>query len=254
MSNLTINRTYPQRIEKIKKIENIEYPKRTLKKDIENIKNKSKKPEFIDDYNKWKSGKNYLSKSKNKIKIDGSKHIKIGEKFHLVHYIKFIKININHRKYYYEIKKILFNEIDDININWEKYFLETTKIYNDIDIKNKEIDKQNEIINKKNKEINNYNNNVCEIILKIKKLIKWDDYIIFKGEKYGIPTVFERIHRENDCNGLLEESFYESCKCRTCENWLGCSSPTGTQYYKCNKCSYKNYYEEIKHYKNHKGK
>ena len=81
-----------------------------------------------------------------------------------------------------------------------------------------------------------------------------DDYVLFEGIKYGIPNVFENIHREKDCNGLLKDSFYESCSCSACENWYGCSSPTGTQHYKCNKCDYKDYSKRITHHTNYKGK
>ena len=196
MSNLSLNRTYPPlKFEKIQNIEKLEYPKRTSKKDIELIKNISKTSGFIDDYDNWKLGKNYGTKSKNKIKIGGDKHTELGKKFYLVHFTNYTKVNYTYKQYDYVIKKILFNEIDDINIDWVEYFLETTKIYKDIDIKNIEIDKQNEIINKKRWKKYNYNDTVREIIAKINKLVKWDDYVLFEGIKYGIPNVFENIHR-----------------------------------------------------------
>jgi len=241
MSNLSIIRTYPTTFHtEIEEINKYDYPKRTSKKDIELIKNISNTPGYIDDFDKWKLGKNYLSKSKNKIKIGGNKHKKLGEKFYLEHYYNYTskEFDNNYILYNYNIKNILFNEID--NIDWEDYFLKTTKIYKDINIKNIKIDKQNEIINKKNQERDNYNDIVYEIIEKINKLIKWDDYVLFKGKKYGIPYVFKNIHRENDFNGLLKETSSEryDCRCSSCENWNGCGKEEITYYYKCNKCDY----------------
>jgi len=94
---------------------------------------------------------------------------------------------------------------------------------------------------------------VYEIICKIKLLEKWEEYILFEGTKYGIPYVYKNTHRENNCLGLIIEDYYERCSCHCCEDWGGCSNPTGTQYYKCKKCNYK--YGKSRHYsKNYKGK
>jgi hypothetical protein len=251
-----IIRDYPSlKSDNINNIKKLEYPKRTTNDDIKNIKKLSKESEFNNEYIQWNSSINYTTKSKNKIKIGGKLHIKLGKKFYLEHitnYSKSSQYDQNRNiQYKYDYKNILFNEID--KIDWNKYFLETKKIKNEIDIKNSKIDKQNKIINENIEKIRIYNNKVREIIKQINNLKKWTSYILFEEKKYGIPKVFEGIHRFNDCNGLFKESHYEDCGCSSCENWYGCSSPKGTQYYKCIKCNYE-YSKSITYYKNYKGK
>ena len=70
MPNLSINRKHPPlNCEKIQNIEKLEYPKRTSKKDIELIKTISKTHGFINDYDKWKLGNKYSSKSKIRLRL-----------------------------------------------------------------------------------------------------------------------------------------------------------------------------------------
>ena len=167
----------------------------------------------MENYEKWKIGLNY--KTNRKIKIGGKTHKQLGyENF-------YIKRGTTY---------VLFTELDGINI--ELYIEETEKI---------------------KKEIEDYNSKVYEIICKINLLEKWEEYISFEGTKYGIPYVYENIHRENNCLGLITEDYSEGCSCHCCEDWGGCSNPTRTQYYKCEKCDYK-YGESSNYSKNYKGK
>jgi hypothetical protein len=133
--------------------------------------------------------------------------------------------------------KIFIEELD--GIDFEIYLLETTNIY-------KKIDEQNVIIN-------NYNNKINKIIEQINKLDKWNDYINFKENKYGIPEVYNNIHMTNDCLGYFIKDYYVNCTCHLCENWNGCTNPCGEQYYKCNKCNYQ-ISKSIDITKNYKGK
>lgn len=172
----------------------------------------------IEHYEKWKIGINY--KTNRKIKMGGKTHMELGyENFY-----------IKHKTSSYNYSYILFTELDGINI--ELYIEETEKL---------------------KKEIEDYNSNIYEIICKINLLEKWDEYIVVEGIKYGIPYVYKNIHRENNCFGLITEDYYKGCSCHCCEDWGGCSNPTGTQYYKCEKCDYK-YGESINYSKNYKGK
>ena len=78
----------------------------------------------------------------------------------------------------------------------------------------------------------------------------WEEYILFEGHNYGISNVYNNTHRENNCMGFLVKDYYDNCNCRTCENWGGCSSPKGTQYYSCVNCDYK-HSVVIEHSNNH---
>ena len=127
--------------------------------------------------------------------------------------------NFPSHKFAYGYSYVLFTKLDGINI--ELYIEETEKI---------------------KKEIEDYNSKIDDIICKINLLEKWEEYILFEGTKYGIPYVYENIHRENYCLGLITEDYYEGCSCHCCEDWGGCSNPSGTQYYKCVKCDYKSRY------------
>jgi hypothetical protein len=237
-----IIRHYPQ-FKSLIKI--IEYPNRTNINDVNTIKELSKDKHYNDDYIKWISGINYESKTKNKIKIGGKIHTKLGEKFLLKHIANYTKSYTGEKIYYcYNNKDILFSDIDDID--WDNYLLETEQIYN-------EINNENEIINEKNKKVIEYNDKVAEVIEQINKLKKWEQCIEFEGINYGIPHIYDDTHRENDCFGLIKEDYYEGCTCHCCEDWGGCNNPTGTQYYKCEKCDYK-YSKSINYSKNYKGK
>lgn len=172
-----------------------------------------------DNYKKWKNGFNY--KTNRKVTINGELHYKLKSIFT----IKCDRIN-----------SILFDELD--NIYFEKYLLETNTIYEDIDDKNKEITMYNNIVNNNIKNINNLDN--------------WDSFINFESIKYGLPSIVNNIHKENNCLGEIIKDYYESCSCSSCENWNGCNSG-GTQYYKCNKCDYKTH-NILGDTRNYKGK
>uniref|UniRef100_A0A6C0JF32 Uncharacterized protein n=1 Tax=viral metagenome TaxID=1070528 RepID=A0A6C0JF32_9ZZZZ len=162
----------------------------------------------IDNYEKWKIGINY--KTNRKIKIGGKTHEQFGyENF----YIK--------RGTSYSYSYVLFTKLDNINI--ELYIQETEKL---------------------KKEIQEYNSQIYEIISKINKLDKWSDFIEFEGKKYGIVgKVLNNIHRENDCNGIMEFYKNEEYECKGCRDGMafngsyscGCSNK---EIYKCNKCDY----------------
>ena len=171
-----------------------------------------------ENYEKWKSGINF--KTNKKIKIGGKTHQKLGDESF------YIKIPLSKSLYGY----VLFTELDGIDS--ELYLQETEKI---------------------KKEIQDYNTIINDIICKINSLKNWDDYVEFEGKKYGILHVYNGIHRENDCFGIIKEDYYKSCSCHCCEDWGGCSNPIGTQYYKCEKCGYK-YSTSVSYFKNHKGK
>lgn len=186
----------------------LSYPFR-YKKDIFIKYNELLKNEQLqNDYKKWKLGINYTTNRK--ITIRGKIHNKLKNKF--------------------EIENgIFFSDIEDIN--FEKYVYETNCLYIKIDDENIEIKK--------------YNDEVTNIVEKIKKLNSWEEYIIFEEKKYGIPKVYNNIHRENNCFGNMTCERQE-CTCSTCENWRGCGSK-GTKYYKCNLCNY-SFYKNLGYY------
>ena len=211
---------------------NIEYPNRTNKNNVNIIKELSKDEEYNDNYKKWLYGINYKSKTKNKIKIGGNLHMKLGKKFileHIVNHTKCYTDACDLTYYSYSKKDILFDNVN--SIDWDKYFLETEQIYSDIDIKN-------DIINENNKKIIEHNKKVNEIIDKINLLETWEQYIDFEGINYGIPYIYNCIHRENNCFGNIILDYIKKCQCSSCENWGGCGSD-GILYYKCDKCDKK---------------
>ena len=210
----------PKKIERqypTKKREKI-YPERYDNSVFEKLNEINGDKELQHDYKKWKDGINY--KTNRKIKIDGKIHRKLKEKFMI-----------------YSCRGVLFDTLNSINPH--EYLQETKKINNEIDVENAIIKDYNKLVD-------------C-IIEKIQKLEKWEEYILFEGIKYGIPYVYNHIHREKNCFGLITEDYYKGCSCHCCEGWGGCSNPTGTQYYKCEKCDYK-YGESINYSKNYKGK
>ena len=162
------------------------------------------------DYKKWKSGINY--KTNRKLKIGGNLHTELKEKF-------MIKC-LNYRD-------VLFEDLLDINI--DTYLQET-------EIIKLTIDKENELIL-------GYNKMVDNIIENINKLTKWNDFIEFEGKNYGISCVSNNIHRENDCNGIMEFYKNEEHECKGCRDGVAfngaysCSCYT-TKLNKCNICGY----------------
>lgn len=193
---MNIIRTYPN------KIKEECYPFRYKNDIFDKYNNLIKNEIILNNYEKWKTGINY--KTNRKITINGKIHKKLKNIFMIG----------------YNNKEILFEELKNIDIT--NYNLETKKIYTDID--------------NKNKIIQEYNKKIDIIINNINLLTEWDDYIEFENNKYGIPIIYNFIHRENNCFGLIIKDKYESCRCNTCENWHSCGNG-GTQYYKCDKCN-----------------
>ena len=99
-----------------------------------------------------------------------------------------------------------------------------------------------------NEEITNEATNEITNDVKIISIVEED-----KKEIKFINYAYNEIHREDNCFGVIKEDYYESCSCHCCENWSGCNNPTGTQYYKCEKCDCK-FSESKKTSKNYKGK
>lgn len=144
------------------------------------------------------------------INFKTNRKIKIGGKTH---------IRLGYENFY--IKGFLFTKLNDINI--ELYIQETERLKN---------------------EILSYNLKVPEIICKIYKLEKWSDFVEFEGIKYGIPKVYNDIHRENDCNGNINKEIV-CWECRWCRGSASFIEPCRCSYktnIECVKCGYK---EEI---------
>lgn len=198
--------------------QNKSYPFRFTTEDFDKYNEILNNKILQDNYKKWKNGINY--KTNRNIKING----KIHEDLKSIFMIKCKQHNI------------LFNELN--SIDFEKYLLETKTIYEDID--------------NKNKETNIYNNIVDTIIKNINNLDNWNNFIYFETIKYGLPSVVNNIHRENNCCGKIIKDYYESCSCSSCENWNGCNRG-GIQYYKCNNCCYKTQ-NNLGDTRNYKGK
>jgi len=167
----------------------------------------------VESFEKWKLGIN--PRTNRKIKIGGWTHQQIEYECFYIHHAR---------------SSFLFTTLD--GVDQDSYMDETTEMKQTIDA---------------------YNAKVHEAIRAINALKRWEDYIVFDGNKYGIPPVLANIHREKDCMGVVAEMDYESCRCHSCTDWGGCSNPTGTQYYACEKCGYK--YSTARSFsKNYKGK
>ena len=177
-----------------------------------------------EDYEKWKGGINHTTKTKRKIKIGGNLHRQLGHDY----------FSINRGN-----SSVLFTELDGINV--ELYMQETNEL--------------KKAIEDYNLQVRDYNLRVSEAIRQINALESWEEFIEFEGLKYGIPHEYKGVHRENNCLGLITEDRdrYEGCTCHCCEDWGGCSNPTGRKYYQCNGCGY-NYTKKVDLSKNYKGK
>ena len=132
-------------------------------------------------------------------------------------------------------RKIQIGGRTHCKLGYEKFY-----IRGDLFIKLDGIDVEEyiSITNEKERERWYYNDTRDGIIKQIQSLEKWEDYIIFENNKYGIPSIYNNIHRENNCYGVIKETYHESCRCHSCEDWGGCGS-SGTQHYKCENCEYK---------------
>jgi len=214
INRFKIERFYPN------KKEYITYPLRYDEDVFKKAKKMKKDVELLSDYEKWKNGINY--KTNRKIQIDGKMHTNLGDKF----IIKFSCCHLSDEFGKIEtINYILFDDI--ISINKHKYLKKTKMIIDEI--------------NKNNTEIKKYNLSVNNIIDKIKKLQKWNDFIEFNGIKYGLDhKIINNIHIENDCNGEMKYLHDEDeyiCRDRPfCNDY---SDITNTySVFKCNNCNY----------------
>jgi len=178
------------------------YPPRFEKEQFDTYLKISQDKETQRKYNLWKNGINY--RTNRKISINSALHNALKQQFTI----------------FFNGRWILFEEFNDIEI--DKYLLDTYYINKQVDTLNESIKTDNELINNVKKQILNLQN--------------WNDFIEFQGKKYGIPVVYNDIHRENDCFGTIQ-SRYEPCRCHTCEDWGGCRDG-GTTYYECSKCGY----------------
>lgn len=183
------------------------YPKRYDNAIFKKLNEINGDKELQNDYKKWKDGINY--KTNRKIKIDGKIHRELKQKFII-----------------YSNGGVLFDTLNIINE--DEYLQETKKIINNIDVENATI--------------KDYNKLVDDIIEKIKKLEKWNDYIEFEGKYYGIKSkVLNNIHIENDCFG--EMIFIDKETEYTFNDRPFCNyNDKKTTYliYKCSKCNYEN--------------
>ena len=151
-----------------------------------------------ENYEKLKIGINY--KTNRKIQIGGKLYEKLSKYFYI---------------YQSGNPYFLFTTLDGID---ETLYLQSTE--------------------QLKKEIQNYNTNINNIICKINLLDKWEQYVDFEGKKYGIHCIYNNIHRENNCFGLVKKDYCTSCTCSCCENWGGCGNSKENQYYKCEKCNF----------------
>jgi len=199
---LIIERHYPS------KRREKSYPERYDNSIFEKLNEMNADTELQNDYKKWKDGINY--KTKRKIKIGGKIHRELEAKIMI----------------YSCGRGILFDTLNHINAN--EYLQETKKIINKVDVENAII--------------KDYNKLVDSIIEKILKLERWNDFIEFEGNCYGITNkVLNNIHRENDCFGELvfirKHTTYTSNDRPFC---LYEDTETTYSIYKCSKCNYEN--------------
>ena len=80
------------------------------------------------------------------------------------------------------------------------------------------------------------------LLKKNKRLEKWDDFVVFEGNNYGlVDKIKDNIHIENNCGGEMiysrsetEYIFYDRPFCNYEDN------ETNYSIYKCSKCNYEN--------------
>ena len=214
--------------------ENINYIKRSFPicSNIRPLQYKSEKPIIIEnrlteedfikyneisidsDYLKLLSGINPITNKK--IKINGDTYKRVLKK--------------------YMIKGYKPSDISDINIS--DYINETAKmiadniLYNEIHAD--KLKKYNNLVDIVNEKYSKYSEECLVIIEKIKKLETWDSFVEFNSIKYGIPSIYENIHRENDCMGTISKD-NELCTCFECMHMGICMNPIKLVT-KCSKC------------------
>lgn len=185
----------------------ITYPKRHTKYTFKKYNQLVNNTELMDIYDKLDKGINY--KTNRKIKIKGDTYYKIIANLFM-------------------IENIFFKNFEHINQN--EYMNET------IIIKNK--------INNENKIIEKYNNVLPHIHNKIDNLKKWNDFIEFEGNKYGMPHIVNNnIHYDNDCFGTMIFSEQIERECKGCRDGIMFNGNYKCncflkKIYKCNKCNF----------------
>lgn len=136
----------------------------------------------------------------------------------------------------YTIKNCKPSVIADIVIS--DYLNETTKMIKDNitynEIHGYKIKQYNDLVDIVNAKYAKYNEECLVVIEKINKLETWDSFVEFNGLKYGIPTIYENIHRGNDCMGTISKE-YELCTCLECTHMGSCVEPI-KMIIKCSKC------------------
>lgn len=195
--------------------ENINYIKRSFPvcSNVRPLQYKSEKPIIIEnrlteeDFNKYNeisidpgylklcAGINPLTGKK--IKIGGDTYNRVLKNYTIKNCKPFVIADIVVLDYLNETKKI----IED-NIKYNETHGYNIKQYNDlVDIVNAKYAK--------------YNEECLVVIEKIKKLETWDSFVEFNGLKYGIPAIYENIHRGNDCMGTISKD-NKLCTCFEC--------------------------------------
>lgn len=156
-----------------------------------------------------KSGKNF--KTNRKIKVYGPTFVKLWKELR----VPFLIIQRVEKKLGNKTQEQYLEESVQINKEWEQKKIAEL-----------------EAIDQYNMEVEAYNAEVNVVIDKIRKLKKWDEFIEFKGVKYGLPP---RVgHLTPDCDGQV---FTKTilCTCHRCEDWGGCGSSNATESL-CSKC------------------
>ena len=177
------------------------YPYRYTNEAFDRFNEMYNDPEIRENCNKWKEGINPYTNRK--IKIGGKTYDSIKDDF-MIYFL-----------YGTRWTRIFYLKL---NIDQEMYKEETIQL-------NNEIDRENEVISSK--------------IEQIKCLKSWNDFVIYDGMKYGLKTVLNNIHRENDCFGKME-CYMKKHKCKGCRNGhtgYQCLCDNYTMN-KCNKCGY----------------
>jgi hypothetical protein len=136
----------------------------------------------------------------------------------------------------YTIKNYKPSAIADIIIS--DYLDETTKMIKDNiaynEIQGYKIKQYNKLVDIVNAKYAKYTEECLIVIEKIKKLETWDSFVEFNGLKYGIPFIYENVHRELDCMGTISKE-YELCTCLECNHMGSCIEPIKL-IIKCSKC------------------
>ena len=196
---------------------NVSCEGRFTKSDFEKYRKLAEDTENLEKCRKLASGRSYITNRK--IVSHGAVFKKLSKPF-LVYY------QIDNEPH-------LFTVLD--GINEEEYMNETQKI--------------NDQIALENKEIADYNNTVVRnVIQKIRALKTWDDFVEFENKRYGLPNIVGKIHRTDDCLGVIESKvFVTRCGCSSRETFFvsSCDGNCGQTYYidTCSKCK-KVYYKE----------